>query len=135
MSYFLLAVIFTSCSCFSVPNFIVFMVVAMHPASAEQTEFFRHIPYTVTAVVVAVYLVCALLMARTCFYTCQSYSQRRNYRLLRFSAWLVVPLFPIGTVLGLLALRVLARPTVKALFSAEGGSGAGAATAAAQPGE
>ena len=134
-SYFILAVMFTGCSCFSFPNFVIFMVVAMHPVSAEQAAFFERIPYTLTATVLAIYLVAVLLMARTCFYTCQSYSQRRNYRLLRFSAWLVMPLFPFGTLLGLLALRVLSRPAVQALFSAEDGGGARPAATAPEPGE
>lgn len=114
--YFALGVLFMSFSCFSPLNFVAFLVVLLYPHNAGYVDLLREVPFWVPGVLFLTLLMVSIVLARLFFIASQCCSQRRNLRLLRLSAWLLVVAFPFGTILGVWALFVLRRPSVRGLF-------------------
>ena len=99
-----------------IPGALIMGFFVLMPLQADaETEFTLAQLPMVTAVIFGL-LLAMICIERLAFLTSQSITTRRRLAFVRRMAWCVMALPPVGPLLGVAALWVLARPTVAARF-------------------
>jgi len=114
--WFLCGVLFTLGSFASIPNALVFIFFVLTPLKEGSNWHPSQGQVAAVATFVVIMLIIHVVLARVCFYACQSISTRKNYGYVLWAGKMARLVFPVGTLLGWATLRVLGKEEVRREF-------------------